>query len=110
MSVLIGKKIVNYAELDEGEELLLMSYEELNHEERKKIWVLDSGCSNYMNGNKERFLNLDVQFRQTIKLGNNSRMVVMGKGNNRMQVNGITQLISEVYYIPELKNNMLSIR
>jgi hypothetical protein len=86
-----------------------MSYEELNHEERKEIWFLDSGCSNYMSGNKEWFLNLDVQFRQTIKLGNNSMMVVIGKGNIRMQVNGITQLISEVYYIPELKNNLLNI-
>jgi hypothetical protein len=62
-----------------------------------------------MSGNKEWFLNLDVQFRQTIKLGNNSMMVVIGKGNIRMQVNGITQLISEVYYIPELKNNLLNI-
>jgi len=86
-----------------------MSYEELNHKERKEIWFLDSGCSNYMSGNKEWFLNLDVQFRQTIKLGNNSMMVVIGKGNIRMQVNGITQLISEVYYIPELKNNLLNI-
>jgi hypothetical protein len=61
-----------------------------------------------MSGNKEWFLNLDVQFRQTIKLGNNSMMVVIGKGNIRMQVNGITQLISKVYYIPELKNNLLN--
>jgi hypothetical protein len=27
-----------------------------------------------------------------------------------MQVNGITQVISEVYYIPELKSNLLSMR
>ena len=51
---------------------------------------------------------MDVQFRQTVKLGNNSKMAVMGKGNIRMQVNGITQVISEVYYIPKLKNNLLS--
>jgi transposase InsO family protein len=35
-------------------------------------------------------------------------MAVIGKGNARMKVNGITQVISEVYYIPELKNNLLS--
>ena len=38
-----------------------------------------------------------------MKLGNISRMVVVGKGNVRMQVNGITKVISKVYYIPELK-------
>jgi hypothetical protein len=35
-------------------------------------------------------------------------MAVMGKGNAQMKVNGITQVISEVYYNPELKNNLLS--
>ena len=85
-----------------------MAYEELNHEERKEIWFLDSGCSNHMSGNKEWFSELDDQFRHTVKLGNNSKMAVMGKGNARMKVNGITQVISEVYYIPELKNNLLS--
>jgi len=61
-----------------------------------------------MSGNKEWFSELDDQFRHTVKLGNNSKMAVMGKGNARMKVNGITQVISEVYYIPELKNNLLS--
>lgn len=102
------EKGANYAELDEGEELLLMSYLELNHAKREEVWFLDSGCSNHMSGNKEWFSDLDVQFRQTVKLGDNSRMAVVGKGNVRMQVNGITQVISEVYYIPELKNNLLS--
>ncbi|CAL2265082.1 unnamed protein product [Prunus armeniaca] len=86
------EKGANYAELDEGEELLLMSYVELNHAKREEIWFLDSGCSNHMSGNKEWFSDLDVQFRQTMKLGNNSRMAVVGKGNVRMKVNGITQL------------------
>jgi hypothetical protein len=53
-------------------------------------------------------LRMDDQFRHTVKLDNNSKMAVMGKGNARMKVNGITQVISKVYYIPELKNNMLS--
>ncbi|XP_073003520.1 uncharacterized protein [Typha latifolia] len=33
----------------------------------------------------------------------------MGKGNIRIQVHGITQVITEVFYIPELKINLLSI-
>ena len=36
-------------------------------------------------------------------------MDVVGKGIIRMQVNGFTQAISCVYYVPELKNNLLSI-
>ncbi|KAJ8634972.1 hypothetical protein MRB53_009239 [Persea americana] len=85
------EKGANYAKLDEGEELLLMSYVELNHAKREEVCFLDSGCSNHMSGNKEWFSDLDVQFRQTVKLGDNSRMAVVGKGNVRTQVNGITQ-------------------
>jgi transposase InsO family protein len=36
-------------------------------------------------------------------------MNVMGKGNVKLQLNGVTQVITAVYYIPDLKNNMLSI-
>ena len=62
-----------------------------------------------MTGNKEWFSELDESFSQTVKLGNNTRMDVVGKGIIRMQVNGFTQAISCVYYVPELKNNLLSI-
>jgi len=36
-------------------------------------------------------------------------MVISGKGNIRLQVNGIAQIITGVFYVPELKNNLLSI-
>lgn len=84
------EKGANYAELDEEEELLLMSYVELNQAKREEVWFLDSGCSNHMTGNREWFSDLDDHFRQTVKLGNNSRMLAVGKGNVRLQVNGIT--------------------
>ena len=55
------------------------------------------------------FLIFDETFRQSVKLGHNSRMMVMGKGNVKFHVNGLTQVITEVYFIPELRNNLLSI-
>lgn len=36
-------------------------------------------------------------------------MMVMGKGNIRLQVNDLTQVITSVYFLPELKNNLLSV-
>ena len=44
-----------------------------------------------------------------MKLGNNSKMAVLGKGNIRLQIVGVTQVIIDVFYIPELKNNLLSV-
>lgn len=70
---------------------------------------LDSGCSNHMCGNRGMFTNLDESFLHSVKLGNNSRMNVVGKGNVKLLLNGVNHVVHEVYYVPELKNNLLSI-
>ncbi|KAL4565728.1 hypothetical protein LXL04_029831 [Taraxacum kok-saghyz] len=81
---------------DEDEEMLLMSYVETHNSHREEIWFLDSGCSNHMSGDRRWFDQLDDSYRHSVKLGNGSRMAVMGKGNIRMEVNGKCHNISEV--------------
>lgn len=66
------EKKVNYAELEEEEELLLMAYRQLNKTNREDVWFLDSGCSNHMTGNKEWFCDLGGDFNRTVKLGNDT--------------------------------------
>jgi len=85
-----------------------MAYFDLKQGKAKE-WFLDSGCSNHMSGNKDWFSDLDENFRHAVKLGNDTRIAVMGKGSVRLNVDGVTHVISHVYYIPELKNNLLSI-
>ncbi|KAI5393424.1 hypothetical protein KIW84_060524 [Lathyrus oleraceus] len=36
-------------------------------------------------------------------------MGVMGKGNTRLEINGAVQVVTDVYYVPDLKNNLLSV-
>lgn len=76
---------------------------------RKKVWFLDSGCSNHMSGDRSLFSTLDKSFSHSVKLGNNKRMEVVGKGNLKLMFNGASYMISDVYYVPELKNNLLSL-
>jgi hypothetical protein len=100
----------NYADYDNSEKVLLMAFKSPQYDQsQSKIWYLDSGCSNHMCGIKEWFFDLDTNFRETVRLGDNSQMKVVGKGNVKLQLNGITQVVTGVYYIPELKNNLLSI-
>jgi hypothetical protein len=54
------------------------------------------------------FTNLDESFVHLVKLGNNSRMNVIRKGSIKQFLNGINHVVHEVYYVPELKNNLLS--
>jgi hypothetical protein len=102
-------KEANYTELGEEEEMLLMSYVEMNEAKGEDVWFLDSGCSNHMCGDKNFLCDLNENFRQMVKLGNNSRMTIIGKGNVRLKVNGLTHVVTEVFLVPDLKNNFLSI-
>ena len=99
------EKSENYAEFDEEEEMLLMSYIEVNNSKREDVWFLDLGCSNHMCGNRQRFSNIDEVFRHLVKLDHNIRMGVMGKGNIRLEINGSTQVVTDVYFdlIPCIK-------
>ena len=111
-------KEANYMGFDENEEVMLMADggEEGNvfvaqsgGESKGLLWFLDSGCSNHMCGDQGRFIDLDESFSSTVKLGNNTRMNVEGKGNLKLILNGVTYVIKDVYYVPDLKNNLLSI-
>ncbi|RVW26193.1 hypothetical protein CK203_107690 [Vitis vinifera] len=102
------EKSANYVEFDEEEEMLLMSYVEVNNSKRENVWFLDSGCNNHMCGNRQWFSNIDEAFRHSVKLDNNKRMRVMGKGNIRLEINGSTQVVIDVYYVHALKNNLLN--
>lgn len=99
---------LNTLKMDEHTmQLLLMAHVKKAPDET--TWFLDSGCSNHMSGHKDFFSELDENFHRSIKLGDNCSIDVMGKGRIHLQVNNISQVISEVFYIPDLKNNLLSI-
>jgi len=102
-------KEANYVELNNKEEILLMSHVELYGNNQEDAWFLDSGCSNHMCGNKDMFCELNEEFRQPVKLGNNTRMTVLGKGKIKLFLDGMQHMVTDVFYVPELKNNLLSI-
>ncbi|KAM1556843.1 hypothetical protein PS2_040150 [Malus domestica] len=97
----------NYVETKE--EILLMALVEFNEATMEHTWFLDSGCSNHMCGKRDLFSEFDSSFKESVKLGNNSSLTVQGKGNVRMEVNGMIHVITSVFYVPDLKNNLLSI-
>ena len=59
--------------------------------------------------NKQWYVDFDERFRHSVKLGNNSRMLVMGRGNIKIEIGGIIQVVTNVFYIPELTNNLLCV-
>ncbi|XP_034229496.1 uncharacterized protein LOC117638485 [Prunus dulcis] len=98
---------MNLAETEE--EILLMAYIDKKKNPLGDIWYLDYGCSNHMCGNKLLFSDIDENFRENVKLGNNSSICVMGKWNIKIWLNGSMQTIIGVFYVPEQKSNMISL-
>jgi len=96
-------------EFNEEEELLLMTHVEIQGAKMEDLWFFDSGCSNHMSGIKTWFSDMDETFKHSVKLGNNARMMVHGKGSIKLKINGLVQVIKDVYYVPDLSNNLLSI-
>lgn len=89
--------------------MLLMSHIDLEGLSRERVWFLDSGYNNHMSGENNWFSELDHIFRQSVKVNNNSILNVMGKGNIRMKIEEKIMVFTEVFYILDLKNNLISI-
>jgi len=81
-----------------------------SEETRQNMWYLDTGCSNHICGDKKAFFELDESFCNTVKFGDNSVVSVMGKGNVTLHAKDNSfHTISNVFYVPNLKTNLLSI-
>ena len=79
-------------------------------ESTNDFWFLDSGCSNHMTGNEVFFESLDRSIRFEIKLGNNEIVEVSGKGTVNVITKHGKKSISNVYFVPGLKHNLISVR
>ena len=86
-----------------------MAHIDFQQNENQHVWFLDSGCSNHMCGKRDMFFHFDSSFRESVKMGNDFCLRVQGKGRVRMEVNGIVHVITDVFFVPELKSNLLSL-
>jgi len=64
-----------------------------------------------MCGDKTTFSTLDESYRDKVKFGNNTKVLVMGKRQVIIHTKrNVTQIISNVLFVPDLKtNNLLNI-
>ena len=94
----------------EKETEMLMTTLKEDKPNKKGLWFLDSTCSNHMTGTKKWFIHLDETYQHKVRLGNDHNLEVKGKGSIRITVGNITRVITEVYYVPSLISNLVSVR
>ncbi|KAL4353370.1 hypothetical protein GQ457_06G022260 [Hibiscus cannabinus] len=97
------------AEEENEESHVFLSYKG-NKESKKNIWYLDNCASNHMCGRKEWFMELDEKVRGRVIFGDDSHAEVKGKGKVMItQKNGEKKYITDVYYVPAMKSNIISL-
>ena len=74
-------------------------------ETHKNLWYLDISCSNHMSGDTFAFSELDETFCENVKVGDNSKVSVMGKRKGYNPNQGqFFQSISNVLFVSNLLN------
>ncbi|VFQ83594.1 unnamed protein product [Cuscuta campestris] len=102
------EKQANYVQ-EEDENKLFMAVADAV-EMPNDVWFVDSGCSNHMCFNKEMFKELDESYKFEVKLGNNNAIQIEGRGVVEVKnCHGILNHIHDVYFIPKLAYNLLSV-
>lgn len=81
-----------------------------SEERETDIWYLDNSASNHMTGHREKFKKLDETVTGQVKFRDGSLVHIKEKGSiNMMCKNGMERELKEVYFIPTLRSNIISL-
>nr|GFC27415.1 integrase, catalytic region, zinc finger, CCHC-type, peptidase aspartic, catalytic [Tanacetum cinerariifolium] len=69
------------------------------------LWIIDSGCSKHITGNRALLTNFVENFFGTVRFGNNDFVVIAGYGD--VVIGSMT--IKKVYYVEGLGHNLFSV-
>nr|GEU87499.1 hypothetical protein [Tanacetum cinerariifolium] len=69
------------------------------------LWIIDSGCSKHMTGNRTLLTNFVEKFHGTVRFGNNDFAMIAGYGD--VVIGSMT--IKRVYYVEGLVHNLFSV-
>lgn len=74
------------------------------------VWLVDSGRSNHMMGDRRLYVNLNESQKVTVRLGNDKEMLVHGVGTMRIETQSSEQKqLQGVPFVPGLAHNLLSV-
>lgn len=74
------------------------------------VWYLDNRAINHMTGRRSKITKLDEGVIGQVQFGDGSSVKIEGKGSVAFECkNGDEHVLNEVYYIPSLCNNIISI-
>ncbi|XP_013633013.1 PREDICTED: uncharacterized protein LOC106338623 [Brassica oleracea var. oleracea] len=75
------------------------------------MWYFDNGASNHMKGERLYFSEINESIKGKVKFRDGSCVNINGKGSILFETKtGEHRLLTDIYYIPDLRSNILSLR
>ncbi|KAL6349726.1 hypothetical protein AAG906_041133 [Vitis piasezkii] len=74
-----------------------------------ETWLIDSGCTNHMTPELSYFRELDRSYKSKVKIGNGNLVNVKGKGVVVVETPTCIKYISDVLFVPEISQSLLSV-
>ena len=99
---------VQVADTDSQEEKLFIA-SCFSSEDSYNAWVIDSGCTHHICHNATIFKDLDKTYNSTVKVGNGGYVDVKERGTVAVKTNSDIKLISNVLFVPDISQNLLSV-
>ncbi|KAG8498881.1 hypothetical protein CXB51_005279 [Gossypium anomalum] len=75
----------------------------------KSNWLVDSGCTHHMAADESLFRDLDRSHVSKIRIGNGDLIQAKGKGNVVINTRSGNKVISDVLFVPDIDQNLLSV-
>lgn len=91
------------------EETILLAYNK-NGADQESIWYFNTGASNLICGRKKLFVELDESYKDNFIFGDSTKRSIEGKSKIFIKLKNEAQdIISDVYYISDMKSDILSL-
>lgn len=95
----------------EESEIIMLQKNSSEAEEKESNWYLDSGASSHMTGEKRCFVELNLTITGKVRFGDGSMANICGQGSVLFECKNTEHLtLQNVYYIPRLRSNIISLR
>lgn len=98
---------VHVADQDEEDQMFVATC--FSTKVSSESWVIDSGCTNHMTFDKTLFKELKATAMTKVRIGNGGYIAAKGKGTIAMTTSSGTKTISDVLYVPDIDQNLLSV-
>ncbi|XP_058004059.1 retrovirus-related Pol polyprotein from transposon TNT 1-94 [Hevea brasiliensis] len=77
--------------------------------EAEDVWLVDSGCTHHMTADLKSFKDLDTSYSSKVRIGDGRLVDVKGKRAVAVQTSSGIKVISDVLYVLEISQSLLSV-